>query len=148
MWVWGTGGCGRLMLPRLSPLQLVLETAVQNHRITEYPELEGIHNNHWVQFLAPHQAPQKSDRMSESVVWTLLKLHHAQCYDRCPGEHVGVHEHMLYLESVVLVLKAVFSSPTAWVGLLVPQDPSSPPACLGLFSTRPPMHKLYPTSPL
>lgn len=59
------------MLPRLSPLQLVLETAVQNHRITEYPELEEAHKD---QLLAPQKTTQQSDHMSQSAVQALFEL--------------------------------------------------------------------------
>ena len=46
----------------------------RNHRIIEYPKLEGTHKDHRVQLLAPHSTTQKSDHTTESVVQTLLEL--------------------------------------------------------------------------
>jgi len=44
------------------------------HRIVESPELEGTHNSHHVQLLAPHGTIQKSTPVSESIVQILLEL--------------------------------------------------------------------------
>lgn len=35
-----------------------------NHRISEYPDLEEIHDGHWVQLLAPQKTTQKSNLIS------------------------------------------------------------------------------------
>lgn len=40
----------------------------EKHRVTEYPELEGIHEDQQVQRLGPQRTTQKSDHASESVV--------------------------------------------------------------------------------
>jgi len=45
-----------------------------NHRIIEYPELEGIHKENRVQLLDPHGTTQKPNNISESFVQMLLKL--------------------------------------------------------------------------
>ena len=45
-----------------------------NHGIIEYPELGGTHKDHQVQLLAPHRTTQKSDHMSESIVWMVFEL--------------------------------------------------------------------------
>lgn len=42
--------------------------------LTEHPDLEGAHEDHWAQLLVPHRSTQKSDDMSESVVQTLPEL--------------------------------------------------------------------------
>jgi len=49
------------------------------HRITdiECPEVEGTHNHHQVQLMAPHRTTQKSNPMTKSIVQTPLEL---QCH--------------------------------------------------------------------
>jgi len=47
-----------------------------NHRITEHPELERIHKDHWAQLLVPHRTAQNSNPMSESIVQMLSELWH------------------------------------------------------------------------
>lgn len=61
--------------------------------IIEYTKLEGTHMDHQIQLLATHRIPQKSHRMSESIVQTLLELQHAQCCEHFPGENVPVPQH-------------------------------------------------------
>jgi len=67
----------------------------QNHRIIEYPELDGTLKDHWIQLLALHTTTQKSDHISSSFVQTLLELWQAQCHDRFPGDPVPVPDHPL-----------------------------------------------------
>ena len=45
-----------------------------DHRIVEYPELEGAHKDHVLQLLAPHRTTRNSYHISESVVQMLLEL--------------------------------------------------------------------------
>lgn len=46
-----------------------------NHRITEYPELERIHKDHWVKLVAPHRATQNSNLMPERIAQMVLEFH-------------------------------------------------------------------------
>jgi len=39
-----------------------------NHRIIEYPALEGTHKHYRIQRQALHRTTQKSDQMSEAIV--------------------------------------------------------------------------------
>ena len=45
-----------------------------NHKITEYPELEGTHKDHWAQPLAPHRTTQNPNLTSECDVSMLPEL--------------------------------------------------------------------------
>lgn len=45
---------------------------VQNHKITEYPELKEIHKDHQAQLLALH--PQKSHHVPKNIVQMLLEF--------------------------------------------------------------------------
>lgn len=44
------------------------------YRIIEYPKLEWIHKDSWVQLMAPRGTTQKSDRVSESNTQMLFEL--------------------------------------------------------------------------
>jgi len=55
----------------------------QNHRVIEYPELEGTHEGHCVQLLASHRAIKNSNPAFVSV-----QTPAAWCHDHCPGEPV------------------------------------------------------------
>lgn len=46
------------------------------HRIVESPELEGTHNSHHVQLLAPHGTIQNTNLIPESTLQTLLEIQH------------------------------------------------------------------------
>ncbi|GAB0184693.1 hypothetical protein GRJ2_000934600 [Grus japonensis] len=65
-----------------------------NHRIIEYPELEGTHKDHqsnsWL-----HTGPAESEQMTESIIQTLLELSQARRCDHFPGEPVPVPNHPL-----------------------------------------------------
>jgi len=61
---------------------------MSSYTITEYPQLEGNHKDHWVQLLATRRSTQNSNCMSEggpNTSWT-----QAAC---CPGEPVSVANH-------------------------------------------------------
>ena len=47
---------------------------LQDHRLTEQPELEGTHKGHRVQLLAPHSTTGKLSHLLETIVQTLLEL--------------------------------------------------------------------------
>jgi len=43
-----------------------------NHRIIEYPKLEGTHKDYCVQLLAPHRITPKPDPMAVTIVQKFL----------------------------------------------------------------------------
>lgn len=45
-----------------------------NHRITEYPELEGTQKDHWVKLFASRRTTQNSNPMPESTAQTVLEF--------------------------------------------------------------------------
>lgn len=42
------------------------------HRITEYPEMEGTHEDHWAHLLAPRETTLKASCISESIAQSFL----------------------------------------------------------------------------
>jgi len=46
----------------------------QNHRIIEYPQLEGTRKDHRVQLLAPHRTQSKVEVLNHSGVYRMLQF--------------------------------------------------------------------------
>ena len=66
-----------------------------DHRIIEYPELEGTLKDHQVQLLTPHRSIQVQGDETKCTVQSLLKFSQARCSDHFPGEPVPVCNHPL-----------------------------------------------------
>jgi len=91
----------------------------QNHRITEYRELEGTHKDHRLQFLALHGTTQKSNHVSESIVqplpgplpWPDCSMPTPRCgwtfswYPACPSSVDNRNTCMSYSHTAASLLK-------------------------------------------
>ena len=51
----------------------------ENHKITEYPELEETHEDHWSQLLAPHTITPNPNSTTKSTSWTPAAWSHNHC---------------------------------------------------------------------